>query len=176
MCSEEISAKSWTHFITSSISAANTSLQMLWDVLMFDTIFSGGVVCPLESVMFTTSRPMGKRSVWTVLTYLRRCDNQVRSKPELIKLLGDTVDLSTFDYSTGTMNSTLIKPRGRMPKTAKDKVRNVTKVADIWRITNSHIRVIGRMSWEPTEPRRPTWSHQYVRLPLFSNSLSQWSR
>ena len=48
---------------------------------------------------------------------------QVRSKPELIKLLGDTVDLSTFDYSTGTMNSTLIKPRGRMPKTAKDKVR-----------------------------------------------------
>ena len=37
------------------------------------------------------------------------------------------MDLSTFDYSTGTMNSTLIKPRGRMPKTAKDKVRNVTK-------------------------------------------------
>ena len=104
---------------------------MLWDVLMFETIFSGGVVCPLESVMFTTSRPMGKRSVWTVFTYLRRCDNQVRSKPELIKLLGDTVDLSTFDYSTGTMNSTLIKPRGRMPKTAKDKVRNVTKVADM---------------------------------------------
>ena len=32
------------------------------------------------------------------------------------------MDLSTFDYSTGTMNSTLIKPRGRMPKTAKDKV------------------------------------------------------
>ena len=48
---------------------------------------------------------------------------QVRSKPELIKLLGDTVDLSTFDYSTGTMNSTLIKPRGRKPNTAKDKVR-----------------------------------------------------
>ena len=46
-------------------------------------------------------------------------------------MLGDTVDLSTFDYSTGTMNSTLIKPRGRMPKTAKDKVRNVTKVADM---------------------------------------------
>ena len=83
--------------------------------------FTGGVVSPLESVMFTTSRPMGKRSVWTVFTYLRRCDNQVRSKPELIKLLGDTVDLSTFDYSTGTMNSTLIKARGRMPKTAKDK-------------------------------------------------------
>ena len=41
------------------------------------------------------------------------------------------MDLSTFDYSTGTMNSTLIKPRGRMPKTAKDKVRNVTKVADM---------------------------------------------
>jgi len=46
---------------------------------------------------------------------------KVRSKPELIKVLGDTVDLSTFDYSTGTMNSTLIKPRGRMPKTAKEK-------------------------------------------------------
>jgi len=46
---------------------------------------------------------------------------KVRSKPELIKLLGDTVDLSTFDYSTGTMNSTLIKPRGRMPKSSKEK-------------------------------------------------------
>lgn len=46
---------------------------------------------------------------------------KVRSKPELIKMLGDTVDLSTFDYRTGSMNSTLIKPRGRMPKTSKDK-------------------------------------------------------
>jgi len=48
---------------------------------------------------------------------------KVRSKPELIKVLGDTVDLSTFDYSTGTMNSTLIKPRGRMPKAAKEKAQ-----------------------------------------------------
>jgi len=53
--------------------------------------------------------------------YIPPNGKKVRSKPELIKLLGDTVDLSTFDYSTGTMNSTLIKPRGRMPKTAKDK-------------------------------------------------------
>jgi len=45
------------------ISADNTSLQMMRDVLMFDKKFSGGVVCPLESVMFTTSRQMGKRSV-----------------------------------------------------------------------------------------------------------------
>jgi len=40
---------------------------------------------------------------------------KVRSKPELIKLLGDKVDLSNFDYGTGTMNTTLIRPRGRKP-------------------------------------------------------------
>ena len=113
-----------SHHLYQQLTQVCRCCEMSWCLTQF---FSGGVVCPLESVMFTTSRPMGKRSVWTVLTYSRRCDNQVRSKPELIKLLGDTVDLSTFDYSTGTMNSTLIKPRGRMPKTAKDKVRKVTE-------------------------------------------------
>jgi len=45
---------------------------------------------------------------------------KVRSKPELIKVLGDTFDLSCFDYSSGTMHSTLIKPRGK-PKVNKEK-------------------------------------------------------
>ena len=69
---------------------------------------------------------------------------QVRSKPELIKLLGDTVDLSTFDYSTGTMNSTLIKPRGRMPKTAKDKVR-LEAYFEVLLIINQSTRATERM-------------------------------
>jgi len=38
---------------------------------------------------------------------------KLRSKPELIKFLGDSVDLSCFDYGSGTMNSSPIKPRGR---------------------------------------------------------------
>ena len=70
---------------------------------------------------------------------------QVRSKPELIKLLGDTVDLSTFDYSTGTMNSTLIKPRGRMPKTAKDKVVQEAYF-EVLLIINQSTRATERMS------------------------------
>lgn len=60
-----------------------------------------------------------------VYYYNPTTNKKVRSKPELIKMLGDTVDLSTFDYSTGTMNSTLIRPRGR-PKIAQ-KGADVTK-------------------------------------------------
>jgi len=54
--------------------------------------------------------------------YIPPVGKKVRSKPELIKVLGDTVDLSNFDYSTGTMNPSLIKPRGRAPKAPKEKV------------------------------------------------------
>ena len=35
-----------------------------------------------------------------------------RSKPEMIKFLGDSVDLSGFDYGSGTFHSSIIKPKG----------------------------------------------------------------
>ena len=43
-----------------------------------------------------------------------------RSKPEMIKFLGDSVDLSGFDYGSGTFHSSIIKPKGGVktkPKT-----------------------------------------------------------
>jgi hypothetical protein len=53
--------------------------------------------------------------------YYTPSGKKVRSNPQLIRLLRNTVDLSTFDYSTGIMNSTPIKPRSRMPKTVKER-------------------------------------------------------
>ena len=39
-----------------------------------------------------------------------------RSKPEMIKVLGDTIDLSGFDYASGTFTSSIRKPQGNKPK------------------------------------------------------------
>jgi len=36
---------------------------------------------------------------------------KLRSKQELIKLLGDQLDLSTFDYASGKLNASLIRPK-----------------------------------------------------------------
>jgi len=57
---------------------------------------------------------------------------KIRSKPELIKFIGDTFDLSCFDYGTGNMLSTLIKPRGRPlgRKTSKEKKAKSDQQAD----------------------------------------------
>lgn len=46
---------------------------------------------------------------------------RVRSKPELIREVGDVMDLSAFHYNTGKMSSSLIKP-GRSKKQAKKTV------------------------------------------------------
>ena len=35
-----------------------------------------------------------------------------RSKPEMVKVLGDSVDLTGFDFSAGVFTSSIIKPRG----------------------------------------------------------------
>jgi len=39
-----------------------------------------------------------------------------RSKPEMVKVLGDSVDLSNFDYTQGVFISSIIKPRGNKQK------------------------------------------------------------
>lgn len=43
--------------------------------------------------------------------YYSPAGKKVRSKQELIKLLGDQLDLSTFDYGSGKLNASLIRPR-----------------------------------------------------------------
>ena len=58
-----------------------------------------------EEVMRKGGLSAGKFDVY----YYPPVGKKVRSKPELIKVLGDTFDLSCFDYSSGTMHSTLIK-------------------------------------------------------------------
>jgi len=70
-----------------------------------------------EEVMRKGGLSAGKFDVY----YYPPVGKKVRSKPELIKVLGDTFDLSCFDYSSGTMHSTLIKPRGGKPKVNKEK-------------------------------------------------------
>jgi methyl-CpG-binding domain protein 2 len=69
-----------------------------------------------EEVMRKGGLSAGKFDVY----YYPPTGKKVRSKPELIKVLGDTFDLSCFDYSSGTMHSTLIKPRGK-PRANKEK-------------------------------------------------------
>merc|ERR1712029_661205 len=39
--------------------------------------------------------------------YISPSGNRVRSKPELLKILGEHYDLSTFDYHTGKLNPAL---------------------------------------------------------------------
>ena len=39
-----------------------------------------------------------------------------RSKPEMMKVLGDSLDLSNFDYTQGVFISSIIKPRGNKQK------------------------------------------------------------
>jgi len=78
-----------------------------------------------EEVMRKGGLSAGKFDVY----YYPPTGKKVRSKPELIKAIGDTFDLSCFDYGTGTMHSTLIKPRGRPGlggggKGAKEKAKD----------------------------------------------------
>eukprot|EP00092_Neocalanus_flemingeri_P008866 GFUD01009541.1.p1 GENE.GFUD01009541.1~~GFUD01009541.1.p1 ORF type:complete len:267 (-),score=93.21 GFUD01009541.1:252-1052(-) len=76
-----------------------------------------------EEVMRKGGLSAGKFDVY----YYPPTGKKVRSKPELIKVLGDTFDLSCFDYSSGTMHSTLIKPRGK-PKQNKEKASSDHRV------------------------------------------------
>jgi len=45
--------------------------------------------------------------------YISPRGKKIRSKPELMKILGEHYDLSTFDYRTGKMNSDLAKTNGK---------------------------------------------------------------
>ena len=51
-----------------------------------------------------------------------------RSKPEMVKVLGDSVDLTGFDFSAGVFTSSIIKPRGggkpRPGSGARDRASN----------------------------------------------------
>lgn len=45
--------------------------------------------------------------------YISPSGKKIRSKPELLKILGEHYDLSTFDYFTGKMNSALATTNGK---------------------------------------------------------------
>ena len=61
------------------------------------------------------------RSAENALKYGKRSDvyyrspsgKRVRSKLELVKLLGDTVDLTFFEWGTGTINPNLLQPKNK---------------------------------------------------------------
>ena len=59
-----------------------------------------------EAVIRKKGRSVGKNDVY----YYTPDGKKIRTKNEMIKALGNTLDLSAFDYMSGTMLSTLAKP------------------------------------------------------------------
>ena len=47
--------------------------------------------------------PGGKKVQYCKLETILDCTVQLRSKPELVRVLGDAVNLTNFDYASGTM-------------------------------------------------------------------------
>jgi len=66
-----------------------------------------------EEVLRTGGLSAGKFDVYY---YPPSGKPKCRSKPEMIKVLGDTIDLSGFDYASGTFTSSIRKPQGNKPK------------------------------------------------------------
>jgi len=65
-----------------------------------------------EEVTRKTGLSAGKSDVY----YFSPSGMKVRSKPELIKLLGDQYDLSMFDFKSGKVNSSLIRKPAKQKK------------------------------------------------------------
>jgi len=61
-----------------------------------------------KEVLRKTGRSAGKVDVY----YITPDGTRVRSKPEMLHVIGDTLDLSGFDFTSGTMQPTMIQPRG----------------------------------------------------------------
>ena len=66
--------------------------------------------------------------------YISPAGKKIRSKPELIREVGDTCDLSGFDYQTGKMGSSLIKP-GRSRKLVKKPATDVMESSNLNNLT-----------------------------------------
>ena len=43
--------------------------------------------------------------------YISPMGKRIRSKPELMRLMGDVYDLRAFDYVTGKINPSLVRPK-----------------------------------------------------------------
>jgi len=70
-----------------------------------------------EEVLRTGGLSAGKFDVYY---YPPEGKPKCRSKPEMIKILGDSVDLTGFDFTNGVFTSSIIKPRANKPKPNKD--------------------------------------------------------
>jgi len=68
-----------------------------------------------EEVSRKSGLSAGKVDVY----YYSPTQKKIRSKPELIKLLGDQYDLSTFDFQTGKLNPGLIRKQTKQKKPAQ---------------------------------------------------------
>jgi len=53
--------------------------------------------------------------------YISPSGKRIRSKPELLKILGEHYDLATFDYNTGKMNPALATTNGKSSGSSKVK-------------------------------------------------------
>src|SRR5579885_104214 len=69
-----------------------------------------------EELIRRTGLSAGKADV----VYYAPNGKKIKSKPQLSRLLGDTFDLSGFDFQTGKVNSLLLRNKNRKPKVQID--------------------------------------------------------
>jgi len=80
----------------------------------------------MESIKRLGGVSSGKWDVY----YYSPAGKKIRSKPELIREIGDVYDLSSFDYSAGKMGTSLIKP-GRCRKQVKKAGKEDNEGSDL---------------------------------------------
>ena len=78
----------------------------------------------------TSRRINGVSSGKLDVYYVSPAGKKMRSKNDLIKEIGETFDLSGFDYTAGKMGSSLIKP-GRSKKNIKKPVCDPTLTTNL---------------------------------------------
>ncbi|XP_076039829.1 methyl-CpG-binding domain protein 2 isoform X1 [Oratosquilla oratoria] len=80
-----------------------------------------------EEVLRKTGLTSGKVDVY----YYSPSGKKFRSKPQLARYLGDTVDLSSFDYRTGKLNPMLLRKNKRPKGTQFDYSRGMRNDASL---------------------------------------------
>lgn len=66
-----------------------------------------------------------------IILYFSPSGKRFRSKPQLARFLGEAVDLSTFDYRTGKINSLLLRKSKRQRGTQFDYNRGIRNDASL---------------------------------------------
>ena len=109
----------------------------------------------------------GKTDVY----YISPLGKRIRSKIELLKVMGDTFDLKLFDYSSGTMNPPQHQGKSRQASSSKRK-RPTTTTLDLTKNVKDDERAVDD-DRSVIAPIRQTASifKQPVTVSYFSNQV-----